>query len=102
MRSARTTCGWRWPRPATSSRADGREPMKTATRVAAYTTALAVVFGGAWAAGAAAGPLRSQSVEHTEMPSGPGQDSGHGGMAPMGHEPDQGPDQGSGHDGMDH
>jgi len=42
--------------------------MNTATKVAAYAGALAIVFGGAWAAGAAAGPFGGPStptaVEH--------------------------------------
>lgn len=36
--------------------------MNTATKVAAYTGVLAIVFGGAWAAGAAAGPFGGSST----------------------------------------
>ncbi|KAA2261079.1 hypothetical protein F0L68_18640 [Solihabitans fulvus] len=36
--------------------------MKTATKVSAYGLALAIVFGGAWAAGAAAGPVGGTSA----------------------------------------
>lgn len=36
--------------------------MNTATKVAAYAGVLAIVFGGAWAAGAAAGPFGGQST----------------------------------------
>lgn len=36
--------------------------MNTATKVAAYAGVLAIVFGGAWAAGAAAGPFGAQST----------------------------------------
>jgi hypothetical protein len=46
--------------------------MNTATKVSAYGFAVAIVFGGAWAAGAAAGPLGE-----TTSPSGAGHPMGH-------------------------
>ncbi|MBP2334739.1 hypothetical protein JOF41_000917 [Saccharothrix coeruleofusca] len=51
--------------------------MNTATKVAAYAGVLAIVFGGAWAAGAAAGPfgeeIRPNAVEHgAEQPASGG------------------------------
>jgi hypothetical protein len=50
--------------------------MKTATKVSAYAVALAVVFGGTWAAGAATGPVRT----------GPAQSMGHEEDMRMGHD----------------
>ena len=47
--------------------------MNTATRVSVYSLALAVMFGGAWAAGAAAGPSRPG-----EASSGQAHGAGHG------------------------
>jgi hypothetical protein len=46
--------------------------VNTATKVSAYVLALAIVFGGAWAAGAAAGPLDTD-----EMASDPAHGAGH-------------------------
>lgn len=43
--------------------------MNTATKVAAYAGVLAIVFGGAWAAGAATGPSTPNAMEHgSEQP----------------------------------
>jgi hypothetical protein len=47
--------------------------VNTATKVSAYGLALAIVFGGAWAAGAAAGPLSTEDVS-----SGAAHGTGHG------------------------
>ncbi|NGY61276.1 hypothetical protein G7043_20330 [Lentzea sp. NEAU-D13] len=55
--------------------------MNTATKVAAYAGVLAIVFGGAWAAGAAAGPFgqetKPNAMEHgAEQPASPESKSG--------------------------
>jgi hypothetical protein len=88
--------------------------MKTATKVSAYAVALAIVFGGTWAAGAATGPVdlgptgpstgraeRTGCVPAAQPGSGPAEPdgTGHGGMPAEG-AGGSGSGGSAGHDGM--